>query len=150
MNASLPNSAKTVNSPRSVSETIALLDRLRRTVRDSVKRRDELERETALRTNRLRAQHTQAITAERARSTAESTTGNESAAKQQATAEARGASRRQRIAKALANARRQRGQEIDNEESKHTLTNQDGLLEAERGPRHRAAAKQSAARKLRG
>ena len=121
-----------MSNPRSVSETIALLDRLRRTVRDSVKRRDELERETTLRTNRLRAQHEQALAATRDRWTADSAATNASAAQQQATVETRGAARRQRIAKALESARRQRGQEIDNEESKHTLTNQDGLLEAER------------------
>ena len=60
-----------MSNPRSVSETIALLDRLRRTVRDSVKRRDELERETTLRTNRLRAQHEQALAATRDRWTAD-------------------------------------------------------------------------------
>src|SRR5690606_755493 len=132
LNASSPNSAKIANSPRSVAETVALLDRLRRTVRDAVTRRTELEKEAALRSSRLRAQHEQAIANERARWVAETTKGNETAAAQQAAIESRTAARRNRITKALENARRQRLQPIENEESKHNFANQSGLLEAER------------------
>ena len=131
LNASLPNSAKTVSSPRSVAETVALLDRLRRAVRDSVTRGDELDKDTSLRTNRLRAQFEQSVANERSRWTAETTVVNKTAAQQQSAAEASGANRRNRITKALENARRQRLQEIESEESHHTLGNQDGLLEAE-------------------
>ncbi len=120
-----------MSSPRSVAETVALLDRLRRAVRDSVTRGDELDKDTSLRTNRLRAQFEQAIANERSRWTAETTAVNETATQKQSAAEALGATRRNRITKALENARRQRLQEIEGEESRHTLGNQDGLLEAE-------------------
>jgi S-DNA-T family DNA segregation ATPase FtsK/SpoIIIE len=120
-----------VSSPRSVAETVALLDRLRRAVRDSVTRGDELDKDTSLRTNRLRAQFEQAIANERSRWTTETTAVNATATQQQSAAEARGATRRNRLTKALENARRQRLQEIESEESHHTLGNQDGLLEAE-------------------
>jgi S-DNA-T family DNA segregation ATPase FtsK/SpoIIIE len=120
-----------VSSPRSVAETVALLDRLRRAVRDSVTRGDELDKDTSLRTNRLRAQFEQAVANERSRWTTETSAVNEKASQQQSTTEARGSARRNRLTKALENARRQRLQEIESEESHHTLGNQDGLLEAE-------------------
>lgn len=121
-----------MNSPRSVAETVALLDQLRRTVQDAVKRRDELERDAALRTNRLRAQHEQAVAGERSRWTAETAAINETATAQLKAAQTRHAARANRITKALESARRFRTQRIESEESKHNFANQAGLLEAER------------------
>jgi S-DNA-T family DNA segregation ATPase FtsK/SpoIIIE len=116
----------------SVTETMARLDRLRRTVREAVTRRTELERDTATRTARLRAQNEQALTAVRSHWAAETEKLNAAAATQQAEAEAAFNLRRARIAKALENAQRARLQQIESEEGKHTFNNQRGLLDAER------------------
>lgn len=120
-----------MNSPRSVTETVALLDQLRRTVQDAVKRRDELERDITLRTNRLRAQQEQALAGERARWSAETATNHETAQAQLAVAQTKHAARANRIAKALDSARRFRTEHIEREESQHNFANQHGLLEAE-------------------
>lgn len=109
-----------------------LLDRLRRSVRDCVTRRSELEKDTALRTTRLRAQHEQALTAEQARWAAETEKTNSTAAANQTTIEATFATRKTRIAKALNNAQQERLKRIEAEEGKHTFENQSGLFEAER------------------
>lgn len=126
------NSATTANNPRSVAATLALLDRLRRSVRDCVTRRGELEKDTAIRTNRLRAQHEQALTAERSRWAAETEKANSATTTEQAAVEAIFTSRKNRLTKALANTQQQRLKEIESEEGKHTFENQRGLLEAER------------------
>lgn len=120
-----------MNSPRSVAETVALLDQLRRTVQDAVKRRDELERDTTLRTNRLRAQQDQALANERARWTAEIANNNQATQTQLAAAQAKHTARANRIAKALDSARRTHTERIESEESQHNFANQHGLLEAE-------------------
>lgn len=111
---------------------MALLDRLRRTVRDAVTRGQELDRDATIRINRLRAQHDQALANERTHWTVAVTAANETATKRQAALEVTWAARRNRITRAHENARRRRLQEIESEESKHNFTNQDGLLEAER------------------
>jgi S-DNA-T family DNA segregation ATPase FtsK/SpoIIIE len=111
---------------------MARLDRLRRTVREAVTRRTELERDTATRITRLRAQNEQALTAVRSHWAAETGKLNATAATQQAEAEAAFNRRRARIAKALENAQRARWQQIESEEGKHTFNNQRGLLDAER------------------
>ena len=109
-----------------------LLDRLRRSVRDCVTCRSELEKDTALRTSRLRAQHEQALTAEQARWAAETKKTNSTAAASQTAVEAIFATRKTRIAKALNNAQQERLKRIEAEEGKHTFENQSGLFEAER------------------
>jgi S-DNA-T family DNA segregation ATPase FtsK/SpoIIIE len=129
---SSPNSATTANNPRTVAATVELLDRLRRSVRDCVTRRSELEKDTALRTSRLRAQHEQALTAEQARWAAETEKANSTAAASQTAIEAIFATRKTRIAKALNNAQQERLKRIEAEEGKHTFENQSGLFEAER------------------
>jgi hypothetical protein len=111
---------------------VELLDRLRRSVRDCVTRRSELEKDTALRTTRLRAQHEQALTAEQARWAAETEKTNSTAAASQTAIEAIFAARKTRIAKALNNAQQERLKRIEAEEGKHTFENQSGLFEAER------------------
>ncbi len=115
-----------------MAETVALLDRLRRTVRETVTRREELEREATTRAHRLRAQHEQTLTAERARWAAETERLNAMAATRQAEAEVIFKSRLACLTKALANAQKHRLAEIEAEEGKHTFENQSGLFEAER------------------
>ena len=67
LNESSPKSAPTASKPLSVAETLALLDRLRQSVRDAVPRTDELERDFATRSHKLRTQFDQALANERAR-----------------------------------------------------------------------------------
>jgi len=129
---SSPNSAPTANSPRTVATTLELLERLRRSVRDSLTRRSELEKDAAVRANRLRAQHEQALTAERARWASDTEKVNATAAVEQAAVEAIYNARKTRLGKALNNAQQQRLQQIEAEEGKHTFANQRGLLDAER------------------
>lgn len=129
---SSPNSVKIANKPRCVAETIALLDRLRRSVRDCVTRRNEIEKDTTLRTSRLRAQHEQALAAERTLWTTETEKANAATAKDQAALEAIFNTRKARLVKALNNAQQQRLKEIESEEGKHTFANQRGLLDAEK------------------
>ena len=129
---SSPNSAPIANSPRTVAATVELLDHLRRSVRDCVTRRSELEKDAAVRANRLRAQHEQALTTERARWAAETEKANSASAADQAVVEAIFTARKSRLTKALGNAQQQRLKQIEAEEGKHTFANQRGLLEAER------------------
>lgn len=109
-----------------------LLDRLRRSVRDAVTRRSELEKDSALRANRLRLQHDQALATERARWAAETEQVNAATTAAQAAIDAIYQSRKARLSKALTNAQQKRLQQIEAEEGKHTFANQRGLLEAER------------------
>lgn len=126
------NSAKTANKPRSVAETIALLERLRQSIRDCTTRRSELEKDAQLRTARLRAQHEQGLTAERSHWAGATETANATASAAQSATETSFNSRKNRITKALNNALKHRLNEIESEEGKHTLDNQGGLFDAEK------------------
>jgi DNA segregation ATPase FtsK/SpoIIIE, S-DNA-T family len=132
LNASSPKSAKTANSPLGVTATVALLDRFRRTVRETVNRRDELERDAATRTHRLRAQLDQALSQERIKNHAvlQSLQATKSARQEQLLARHQG--RRSRITKALESALKKKLATIEAEEGRLTFENQRGLLEAER------------------
>jgi S-DNA-T family DNA segregation ATPase FtsK/SpoIIIE len=111
---------------------VALLDRFRRTVRETVNRRDELERDAATRTHRLRAQLDQALSQERIKNHAalQSLQETNSARREQLVARHQG--RRSRITKALENALKKKLTTIEAEEGRLTFENQRGLLEAER------------------
>src|SRR5512147_2760461 len=67
LNESSPKSATTANDLLSVAETLALLERLRQSVREAVQRSNELEHDFTSRSHKLRAQLDQALAAERAR-----------------------------------------------------------------------------------
>jgi S-DNA-T family DNA segregation ATPase FtsK/SpoIIIE len=111
---------------------VALLDRFRRTVRETVNRRDELERDAATRTHRLRAQLDQALSQERIKNHAavQSLQATNSTRLEQMVARHQG--RRSRITKALENALKKNLATIEAEEGRLTFENQRGLLEAER------------------
>jgi DNA segregation ATPase FtsK/SpoIIIE, S-DNA-T family len=111
---------------------MALLDRFRRTVRETVTRRDEMERDAATRVHRLRAQLDQALREERARSAAAAQTLQATITTRQAEWVARHEARRGRITKALESAQKKRLATIEAEEGRLTFENQRGLLEAER------------------
>jgi len=111
---------------------LALLEQLRRMVRDLVTRHETLQRETLLRTSRLKAQHEQALSAARARLNAETEKIQHFAAEQRSQAEALLRRRRDRFAGAASRAKQQRESAIEREEGKGNFANQSGLLEAER------------------
>jgi S-DNA-T family DNA segregation ATPase FtsK/SpoIIIE len=111
---------------------VALLDRFRRTVRETVNRRDELERDAATRAHRLRAQLDQALSQERIKNHAAVQSLQETNATRQGQLSARHQGRRSRITKALENALKKRLATIEAEEGRLTFENQRGLLEAER------------------
>jgi hypothetical protein len=83
-----------------------------------------------VRTNRLRAQHEQALAAERARWAAE-TAKQRNRRASWPPAQAKHAARANRITKALDNAQPVSPERIESEEGKHTFANQHGLFEAE-------------------
>jgi S-DNA-T family DNA segregation ATPase FtsK/SpoIIIE len=111
---------------------VALLDRFRRTVRETVNRRDELERDAATRTHRLRAQLDQALSQERIKNHAAIQALQETNATRLEQMVARHQGRRSRITKALENALKKKLATIEAEEGRLTFENQRGLLEAER------------------
>jgi DNA segregation ATPase FtsK/SpoIIIE, S-DNA-T family len=121
-----------VNSPLGVTATVALLDRFRRTVRETVTRRDELERDAATREHRLRAQLDQALSQERIKHHAAIQSLRETGAARQEHAVARQQARKTWITKAFDQAQKNRLAAIEAEEGRFTFENQRGLLEAER------------------
>jgi DNA segregation ATPase FtsK/SpoIIIE, S-DNA-T family len=132
LNESSPKSAATANNLLSVAETLELLDRLRRSVRDAVQRTDELERDFTTRSRKLRAQFDQGLANERTRAATELDAANADVAAQQDRIKSSFNRRRTRITQALESARKTRLAEIEAEEGKFTFENQRGLLEAER------------------
>lgn len=121
-----------MNSPLGVTATVALLDRFRRTVRETVNRRDELERDAATRAHRLRAQLDQALSQERVKNHAALQSLQATNAARQEQLVARHQGRRSRITKALESALKKKLAAIEAEEGRLTFENQRGLLEAER------------------
>ncbi len=132
LNESSTRSAPIASRLLGTVETLALLERLRQGVGDAVRRADELERDFNARSHKLRAQFEQARASEQARWAAESAAAEADVAGHRARVEASFAARKTRIARASENARKQRVAEIEREEAKHTLENQDGILEAKR------------------
>jgi hypothetical protein len=109
-----------------------LLERLRRSIRETVQRTDELERDFATRSHKLRSQFESAVANERTRWMSESETANADVSSQRQRIEISFTTRATRIAHALESARKTRLTEIEAEEGKLTFDNQRGLLEAER------------------
>jgi hypothetical protein len=132
LNASSPNSATTANSPAGAGDTVAQLNRLRLAVRGTVERTRETERDFALRSAKLRAQHEQALAAERARHAAELESATTAFTTSRAHIETVFATRKGRINTAQENARKSRQAEIDAEESRNTIELQHAILEADR------------------
>ncbi len=121
-----------MNKLPGAGETVTLLDRLRQGMREAVQRADELERDFNARSHKLRTQFEQARADQRARGTLEGEAANASATGKLERVDAAYAARKTRIARAAEGARKQRLAEIEAEEGKHTLENQDGLFEAKR------------------
>ncbi|MCL4789740.1 MAG: ATP-binding protein [Verrucomicrobia bacterium] len=116
----------------STAETLDLLDRLRRAVRDITSRANELKRDFATRSTRLRAQFEQAIASERLRWNTETETEKTAAAAARERTEAAFRTREARIATARENTRKRRLAEIEDSEGKRTVATQHGLLDADR------------------
>jgi len=132
LNESSPKSAKTANDLLSAGETLALLDRLRQSLREAVQRTAELDRDFTARSHKLRAQLEKALAAERSRWTAESEKLTAEKATQEQHVDDRFNARKSRITRALENARVRRLADIEGEEGKHTFDNQRALLDSER------------------
>jgi uncharacterized membrane protein len=132
LNESSPKSATTANDLLSAGETLALLDRLRQSLREAVQRTAELDKDFTLRANKLRAQLEQSLAAERARWTTESDQLSADKATQEQHIEDRFKARKGLITRALENARAKRLAQIEGEEGKHTFDNQRELLDNER------------------
>ncbi|MEI2726262.1 MAG: FtsK/SpoIIIE domain-containing protein [Verrucomicrobiota bacterium] len=130
MNEFSPRSTPTASKLLSTAETLALLERLRQGMGDAVHRTDELERDFSARSHKLRSQFEQARATERMRGAAEIAAAEADLAANRERVEASFAVRKARIARAGESAQKQRLAEIEGEESKHTLENQDGLFEA--------------------
>jgi DNA segregation ATPase FtsK/SpoIIIE, S-DNA-T family len=116
----------------SVAETLALLDRLRQSVREAVQRTGELERDFIARSHKLRTQLDQALAAERLRWTSASEKVNADAAVRHERIVTSFTARKALIARALENTRTKRLAEIESEEGKLTFDNQRRLLDTER------------------
>ncbi|HEX5218490.1 MAG TPA: FtsK/SpoIIIE domain-containing protein [Verrucomicrobiae bacterium] len=132
MNESSPKSAKTANNLLNAGETLALLDRLRQSLREAVQRTAELDKDFTTRASKLRAQLEQSLAAESARWTSESENLSANKAAQQQHVEEKFLARKDRITRALENARTKRFAQIEGEEGKHTFDNQRALLDNER------------------
>lgn len=132
MNESSPKSTPTANDLLSVADTLALLDRLRQSVREAVQRTGELDRDFTARSHKLRVQLDQALTAERERGSSAIEKANTDAAVKQERIESAFTTRKARIAQALEKARTARFAKIESEEGRLTFENQRGLLETER------------------
>lgn len=120
-----------MNKPRSVTEIIAQLERLRRETHACVTRRRELETEAALRAHQLQAQDKQAAASEREHWKSATERIETNAATNQAHQESYYSQRQERLRRALENARLQRQREAEQLESKNTFDNQQGILAAE-------------------
>ncbi|MEK7707698.1 MAG: FtsK/SpoIIIE domain-containing protein [Verrucomicrobiota bacterium] len=132
MNDSSPKSATTANKLPGAMESLALLDRLRRAIRDAVARAGELDQDFRSRANKLRAQFDQALADERARWAAENEAAQADAAARRQQVEVNFVARHKRISKALESARKQKLAEIESAEGKHTFEIQRAQLEADR------------------
>jgi hypothetical protein len=109
-----------------------LLDRLRRTVRDTSSRASDLKRDFATRSTRLRAQFEQAMASERARWNSETETEKTAVAQSRERIESAFKSRQARIATARENTRKRRLAEIESNEGNRTVETQHGLLDTDR------------------
>jgi len=132
LNESSPKSAKTANDLLNAGETLALLDRLRQSLREAVQRTAELDKDFTARSQRLRAQLEQSLAAERARWTTESEKLSADKSTQEQHVEDNFNVRKTRITRALESARTSRLGLIEGEEGKHTFDNQRALLDNER------------------
>ena len=131
LNESSTKFAPTASKLPGVAETLVRLERLRQSVGDAVRQADEVERDFSTRSHKLRSQFEQARANEPVREAAALEAANAAAVGKRERVEASFAARKTRIARASEGARKQRVAEIEGEESKHTLENQGGLLEAE-------------------
>ena len=132
MNEPSPKSTTTASKLLGAGETLAALDRLRRSVRELVTRADQLEGDFAARSTKLRAQFEQAVADERARWASASESGKAAATAQRTTAESAFARRKTRIAQALDSARKRKLADIEAAEGRRTFAIQRDLLEADR------------------
>jgi hypothetical protein len=113
-------------------ETLELLGTLRQHTRELVERATQLDRDFAIRSNKLRTQQNQAVAAERARWTHETEAAHAEAAARRTQLEAGFQGRRRWITKAAENARKFRLAEVESDEGRRTFETQRGLLEADR------------------
>ncbi|HEU5069324.1 MAG TPA: FtsK/SpoIIIE domain-containing protein [Verrucomicrobiae bacterium] len=132
LNESSEKSTTTASKLAGAGETLALLDRLRRTVRETVTRLEQAERDYQARAGKVHAQFEQAIETERSRWASEMEAERAAAEARRNEIEVAHAARKSRIARALSNARQRKAGEIDAEESRHTFAIQRDLLEADR------------------
>ena len=132
LNESSTKSEPTASKLPGASETLTLLESLRQSVSDAVRRADEVELDFSSRSHKLRSQFEQARADKRVRGAVGLEAANAAAVARRERVEASFATRKTRIARASEGARKQRVAEIEGEESKHTLENQVGLLEAKR------------------
>jgi len=132
LNESSPKSEPIANKLLSTAETLDLLDRLRRAVRDVTLRAGELKRDFATRSTRMRAQFEQAIASERARWNSETEAEKASAATMREQTESAFRCRQARIATARENTRKRRLAEIESNEGKRTVETHHGLLDGDR------------------
>ena len=131
LNASSPKSTTNAGELAAVSETLERLDRLRRAVRDVIRRIEDGERDFVRSAARLRAQLHQALAAEGERWSAGSQAAEADAAEARTRAQARFESRQARLARALESSRKRRLAEIDARESSRTVEIQHALLAAD-------------------
>jgi hypothetical protein len=115
-----------------VSESVELLGRVRRGTMDSAVRASEVEQDFALRSHKLQTQTQAAFLAEKNRRQTEQDAAQTDLVAQKEHIEAAHQKRKARITVATQNARRRRGEQIDAEEAKHTLENQNYIFEADR------------------
>jgi hypothetical protein len=132
LNESSAKSEATASKLLSTGETLDLLDRLRRAVRDVVTRAEEAERDFTARSNRLRAQFEQSVASERERWSSDIEARRVTATAQRERVDSNFASRKSRIGRALENARKRRLAEVEDAESARTVDTQHGLLGADR------------------
>jgi len=111
---------------------IERLGELRDRMRDVITRVAAAEKDHAVRTARVRAQHDQALEAERSRFASEMESTRTDTETRRNEVESQYASRKARLTRALGSARIAKMGEIDAEESRHTFAIQRDLLEADR------------------
>lgn len=116
----------------SAPQTLELLDRLRKAIREVATRAAEHKRDFTVRTAKLQAQFEQAAERERAEALARIETEKQNEAAKRAQIEAHFSARAARIMKAAHTARERRQAEIESEEGRRTFEIQRDLLQAER------------------
>ncbi len=132
LNASSPKSAPSANNLPGAGETLARLGQVRKNIQELVARAQQLDRDFAVRSNKLKSQYEQALSAERARLTQESKAEQADTAAACERIEAAIIRRKNRIAQALENARKTKLAAIESEEGRRTFEIQRGLLDADR------------------